>query len=110
MSKTTIKKETEKILHFAYIRHKTRPIAFYFSDYVDTSYCYKWNGETTFAHFFNNIPEKPEEYCLSFTGVIWFENGDYAQVDSNKENYYNYDGWNYHHVPKLEDYFDVVTE
>ena len=102
--KTTIKKEIEKILHFAYIRHKTRPIALYFSDIIDTEYCYKWRGETTFAHFFNNIPEKPEEHCLAFTGVIWFENGDYALPDVNEEE--DCYVWEYHRVPKIEDYFD----
>ncbi len=69
MSKTTIKRETQKILQFAQIRHSTKPIAMLFSDIVDTDYTFRWNGEVTLAHFFDNIPEKKKKLILCISQV-----------------------------------------
>ncbi len=101
MSKTTLKEHFVNLLNRAKQKHNVEPVAIYFKEEFSEQ-LYKWSGETTLDCFLSTIDNNKERYCHCFEGVVWFNNGDYAEsYDPNEIE----SAWNYVVVPKLKDYF-----
>jgi len=101
MIETTLKEYLVNFLNSVEQKYNTKPIAIYISEEYSKQ-LYKWQNETSLDQFLSTITYDRKNFYHCFNGVIWFNNGDYANTYERDVEITN---WTYVTVPKLEDYF-----